>query len=69
MQWKDIDLNAKEWRYLATKTDVQHIVPFTNIPGFSDKKPVIEQPEVKTFQRSFPQNPGKFCTLFKVYRS
>jgi len=27
MQWVDIDLNAKEWRYLVTKTDTQHIVP------------------------------------------
>ncbi len=29
MQWKDIDLNAKEWRYLVTKTDVLHIVPLS----------------------------------------
>jgi integrase len=29
MQWKDIDLNAKEWRYLVTKTEVQHIVPLS----------------------------------------
>ncbi len=29
MQWKDIDLNAKEWRYLVTKTDTQHIVPLS----------------------------------------
>jgi hypothetical protein len=33
-------------------------------PGFSGKKPVIEQPGVETFQRSFPQDPGKFCTPF-----
>jgi integrase len=29
MEWKDIDLNAKEWRYLVTKTDAQHIVPLS----------------------------------------
>lgn len=29
MQWKDIDLNTKEWRYLVTKTEVQHIVPLS----------------------------------------
>ena len=25
--WKDIDLDAAEWRYRVTKTDVDHIVP------------------------------------------
>jgi hypothetical protein len=30
------------------------------IPGFSGKKPGIKQ----TFQRSFPQALGKFCTPF-----
>jgi integrase len=29
MQWADIDLDAKEWRYLVTKTNVQHIVPLS----------------------------------------
>lgn len=29
MQWQDIDLTAKEWRYLVTKTNVQHIVPLS----------------------------------------
>jgi integrase len=29
MQWGDVDLDAKEWRYLVTKTDVQHIVPLS----------------------------------------
>jgi integrase len=29
MQWSDIDLNAKEWRYLVTKTNAQHIVPLS----------------------------------------
>jgi hypothetical protein len=35
-------------------------------PGISGKKPVIEQPGVETFQRFFPQDPGKFCTLFSM---
>lgn len=29
MEWKDIDLDTKEWRYLVSKTDVQHIVPLS----------------------------------------
>ncbi|MGZ5016682.1 MAG: tyrosine-type recombinase/integrase [Methylobacter sp.] len=29
MEWKDIDLDAKEWRYFVTKTEVQHIVPLS----------------------------------------
>jgi len=33
-------------------------------PGFSGKKPLIKQPGVETFQRSFPQDPEKFCTPF-----
>ncbi len=28
-QWKDIDLERAEWRYLVTKTDTQHIVPLS----------------------------------------
>lgn len=29
MEWKDIDLAAREWRYFVTKTEVQHIVPLS----------------------------------------
>lgn len=29
MEWKDIDLDAKEWRYFVTKTEVLHIVPLS----------------------------------------
>jgi len=29
MEWKDVDLAAKEWRYFVTKTEVQHIVPLS----------------------------------------
>jgi hypothetical protein len=39
-----------------------------NTPGFSSKKLDIEQPGVETFQRSFPQDSGKFCTLFNSLR-
>jgi integrase len=28
-EWGHIDLDAKEWRYLVTKTDTQHIVPLS----------------------------------------
>ncbi|WGS88515.1 tyrosine-type recombinase/integrase [Methylomonas sp. UP202] len=29
MEWKDIDMAAKEWRYFVTKTETQHIVPLS----------------------------------------
>ncbi|MDD2761663.1 MAG: tyrosine-type recombinase/integrase [Methylomonas sp.] len=29
MEWKDIDLESKEWRYFVTKTETQHIVPIS----------------------------------------
>lgn len=29
MEWKDVDMDAKEWRYFVTKTEVQHIVPLS----------------------------------------
>jgi integrase len=28
-QWKDIDLKGAEWRYVVTKTNIQHIVPLS----------------------------------------
>lgn len=42
MEWKDIDLDAKEWRYLVTKTDVQHIVTLSTqaIAILEDVKPL-----------------------------
>jgi integrase len=27
MEWQHVDLDAKEWRYLVTKTNTPHIVP------------------------------------------
>jgi len=30
MEWEHLDFKAKEWRYLVTKTNVQHIVPLSN---------------------------------------
>jgi len=35
-----------------------------NTPGFSGKKPVIEQPWVETFQRSLTEIIGNFSKLF-----
>lgn len=29
-KWEDIDLEAKEWRYVATKTNADHIVPLSD---------------------------------------
>ncbi len=29
MEWKDVDLTAKEWRYFVTKTEINHIVPLS----------------------------------------
>jgi integrase len=29
MEWKDIDFEKKQWRYLVTKTQVDHIVPLS----------------------------------------
>ncbi|WP_036247012.1 integrase arm-type DNA-binding domain-containing protein [Methylobacter sp. BBA5.1] len=29
MEWKDVDLGAKEWRYFVTKTEILHIVPLS----------------------------------------
>jgi integrase len=30
MEWSDIDLEAREWRYLASKTGINHIVPLSS---------------------------------------
>lgn len=30
MEWKDIDLEAKEWRYFVTKTETEQIVPLSS---------------------------------------
>jgi len=29
MEWKDLDLAAREWRYFVSKTETQHIVPLS----------------------------------------
>lgn len=29
-KWSDIDMSAKEWRYIATKTNADHIVPLSD---------------------------------------
>ena len=42
MEWNDVDIEAKEWRYLVTKTKVQHIVPLSTqaIVILEDIKPL-----------------------------
>jgi integrase len=42
MEWKDIDLTAKEWRYFVTKTEVLHIVPLSTqaVAILEDIKPL-----------------------------
>jgi integrase len=30
MEWTHVDFDTKEWRYLVTKTNAQHIVPLAN---------------------------------------
>jgi hypothetical protein len=34
MKWADLDLDAAEWRYIATKTNTPHLVP---LPGTSSR--------------------------------
>jgi len=34
-EWKDIDLDNAEWRYMVTKTDTQHIGHFPGRPSKS----------------------------------
>lgn len=42
MDWKDVDLDAKEWRYFVTKTEVLHIVPLSTqaVAILTDIKPL-----------------------------
>jgi len=42
MEWAEVDTDAKEWRYLVTKTDVEHIVPLSvqAIAILNELKPV-----------------------------
>ena len=43
-QWKDINLDTAEWRYIVTKTDTQHIVPLSDqaVEILQDLKPLTE---------------------------
>jgi integrase len=42
MEWEHLDFDVKEWRYLVTKTNVQHIVPLSNqvIKALENVKPL-----------------------------
>ena len=39
-EWKDIDLEAAEWRYTVTKTDIPHIVPLSETGGRDSERTV-----------------------------
>jgi len=55
MEWKDIDLESKEWRYFVTKTETQHIVPISR-----QAAEILEtiKPLTGTGQYVFPSSRG-----------
>lgn len=55
-KWADIDLDAREWRYTATKTETAHIVPLSKqaIEILEELKPLT-----KRFEYVFPSLQGK----------
>ena len=46
-RWADVDLDAAEWRYVATKTDTPHIVPLSTqaVEILRDLQPVTRRSE------------------------
>ena len=71
MEWKDIDLNAKEWRYLVTKTDVQHIVPLStqSIAILEELKPVTSNGRYVFPSRDGNDKPMSGCTIKTALRA
>lgn len=65
MEWQDVDLIAKEWRYLVTKTDVKHIVPLSRqvIAILEELKPVTGQGRYVFPNRDNDNKPMSACTL------
>ncbi len=61
-------INAYLWSMAVLSIFSPCLTLIDNTPEFSGKKPVIKQSGAETFQRSFPQNSGKFCTLFYTNR-
>lgn len=55
MEWKDVELTAKEWRYFVTKTEVLHIVPLS-----TQAVAILEEikPLTYTGQYVFPSSRG-----------
>ena len=65
MEWKDIDLDAKEWPYLVTKTDVQHIVPLSTqaIAILREVQPVTGNGRYVFPSRDGNDRPMSGCTI------
>ena len=57
MEWKDIDINAKEWRYFVTKTEVLHIVPLSR-----QAVAILEEikPHTGSVRYVFPSSRGRW---------
>ena len=51
MQWKDVDFESKEWRFVATKTNFDHIVPLSrqSIEILSELKPLTSRNSIYVF--------------------
>lgn len=62
-EWKDIDFEAAEWRFIASKTKTQHIVPLANqaITVLKELYPLTGRskyvfPSARTFDRPMSDN-------------
>jgi integrase len=71
MEWQDVDLIAKEWRYFVTKTEVLHLVPLSTqaVGIFKEIKPYTGNqryilPSVRGDGR--PMSNGTIATALKT---
>lgn len=62
-RWADVDLDAAEWRYVASKTDTAHIVPLASqaVAILSELKPLTERsgllfPGIRSNRRPMSEN-------------
>ena len=62
-RWEDIDLDAAEWRYIASKTQTQHIVPLAGqvVELLEDVQPYARKsqyvfPSVRSIQKPISEN-------------
>ncbi len=71
MEWKDIELGAKEWRYLVTKTEVMHIVPLSTqaIAILEELKPVTGNGRYVFPSRDSDSKPMSSCTIKTALRA